>query len=126
MNDITQLGLVCTSVCLFGFYAAYLYGRRTKSFKWSKYFMIIIWPLVSIALLIFMIDWKILSLFIVSMVVGTVFEYFLGFVYEKTLNKRLWKYERMSLHGYTSLLSIPLWGVAGVVFWSIGKILGLQ
>ena len=125
MNEITILGLIFTSVCLIGFYGAYLYGRNVKRFRWSEYIAIIICPLISIAILIFTVDLMIFNLFIISMILGTSFEYLFGLVYEKTLNRKLWKYEKFSIHGYTSLLSIPVWGIAGVVFWFIGKSIGL-
>lgn len=54
------------------------------------------------------------------------FELVVGFVYHKTLNRRLWQYNRLSVGGYTSVLSIPMWGIAGVVFWALSKLLGLR
>lgn len=125
MDKITILGLVCSSICLVGFYLAYLYGRCTKKFLWKEYVAIIVWPLLSVIILMFFIGIDLLKLFVISMIVGTIFELLLGFVYEKVLNQKLWKYNQFSIKGYTSLLSIPLWGIAGVVFWSIGKIVGL-
>ncbi len=125
MDKIVALGFICSTICLIGFYLAYTYGHKTKKFKWSEYFLIIIWPLISIAILSVYIDQLIIKLFLVSMIAGMFFEYFLGFIYEKTLNQKLWKYNKFSISGYTSLLSIPLWGVAGVIFWSLGQIIGL-
>jgi uncharacterized membrane protein len=125
MNIINFLGYFLTAFCLVGFYLAYLYGRKTKKFRWSEYIAIMIWPLLSIAFLAVYVNYKIFYLFVVSMVAGTCFEYLFGLVYEKTLNKKLWKYDRLAISGYTSWLSIPIWGVAGVVFWSLGRIIGL-
>jgi uncharacterized membrane protein len=123
--SISFLGLISTFTCLIGFFIAYLYGRKTKKFYWSEYIAIVVWPLFVVVMLSRAIDQKIMYLFVASMLIGTIFEYFFGFVYEKVLNKKLWKYSRLSIHGYTSILSIPLWGIAGVVFWSLGKIIGL-
>lgn len=64
-------------------------------------------------------------MFIASAIVGSVAEGFVGFVYDKVLNKRLWTYNRLSIKGYTSLLSIPIWGIAGILFWFISKFIGL-
>ncbi len=125
MVQIYALGMACSTVSLFGFYAAYLYGRKIKRFRWSEYFAIISIPLASVFVLAAFVDWNLLKLFGASMVVGTTFEYLFGFVYEKTLNVKLWTYHRFALHGHTSLLSIPVWGIAGVVFWALGKCLGL-
>lgn len=126
MDKLTLLGTIFLFLCLAGFYLAYLYGRKTKVFKWSEYFAILILPLIFILALTYFIDTRILGLFFVSAFVGFTLEYIVGFTYHKTLNKRLWYYqERFSINGYTSLLSIPIWGVAGVIFWFLSKLLGL-
>lgn len=108
-----------------GFYFAYLYGRHTKKFRWSEYLFIIIWPVAVIIVLTLTFNPKIITLFVVSMIAGTLFEYLIGLVYDKTLNKKLWVYKKLSIQGYTSVLSMPLWGVAGVIFWAIGKLMQL-
>jgi len=119
------LGLFFVALTFFGFYLAYRYGRKTKRFKWSEYMALLIWPVLFVLAFAYFVDVKILSLFLVSCFVGFVLEYILGFAYHKTLNKKLWTYKRLSLNGYTSLLSIPFWGVAGVVFWFLSKMVGL-
>ncbi len=111
MNNITLLEPLFLGITLLGFYFAYLYGHKTKKFRWSEYFAIIILPILFILFLSFYYDGKFFILFIISSVVGLILEYVIGFVYHKTLNQRLWHYDRLSLNGYTSLLSIPLWGV---------------
>lgn len=68
---------------------------------------------------------KVIYLFFISAIVGLLLEYILGLAYHKTLNKRLWTYDRLSLHGYTSFLAIPMWGVAGTVFWLLSNSIGL-
>jgi len=125
MNNINLLGTIFILATLSGFYLAYLYGRKTKIFRWSEYIAIIIWPLLAVVGFAIFVDVKMLSLFFVSCAVGFLFEYLVGLVYHRTLNKRLWTYNRLSVQGYTSLLSIPLWGVAGILFWLIGKMIGL-
>ncbi len=118
-------GIIFMSITLAGFYLAYVYGRKTKKFKWSEYVSIIIWPLLCIILMTIFIDIRALVMFIVSCGVGFILEYILGLTYHKVLNKKLWEYKRLSVYGYTSLLTIPVWGVAGVVFWFLGKMIGL-
>ena len=100
-------------IILTGFFLAYLYGKKTKRFRWSEYFAIIIWPILAIFAFAYFIDIKIINLFIASSVFGFVFEYIAGLAYHKTLGKKLWEYNRFNLHGYTSLLSLPLWGIVG-------------
>ncbi len=82
-------------------------------------------PLFCIIYLIYLFGLKILVLFFLSSLLGLFLEYVVGLAYYKTLNKKLWVYQQLSISGYTSLLSIPIWGVAGVIFWLLSKIIGL-
>ena len=125
MEKLVSFGFIFIVVSLVGFYLAYLYGRKTKRFKWSEYSAILAGPVLSIIILAVLIDIKILTLFLVSASVGFLLEYVVGLTYHKTLNKRLWRYERLSIDGYSSLLSVPIWGIAGVIFWFLGKMIGL-
>lgn len=125
MNKIVILGSIIIFMDLLGFYLAYLYGRKIKQFRWSEYIAIILWPVIGVIVFAYLIDVKILSLFVISSFAGFLLEYLLGLTYHKTLNKKLWEYNRLSVGGYTSLLTIPIWGVVGVVFWFLSKIVGL-
>lgn len=125
MDRAILLGVLFIIIDMVGFYLAYLYGRKTKKFRWSEYVSIIIFPIIGVIALAYFVDIKILSLFIISSFVGFGLEYLLGLTYHKTLNKKLWEYKRLSVDGYTSLLSIPIWGVVGVSFWFISKLIGL-
>jgi hypothetical protein len=125
MDIIAIVCLILTVVNLVGFYLAYLYGRDTKKFLFREYSAIIIWPILSVVVLAFIYGGKILELYFLSALAGFCSEYGFGLVYHKTLNRRLWNYTRFGIQGYTSLLSIPMWGVAGVVFYFIAKSIGL-
>src|SRR3989344_5915283 len=125
MDTILVLGAIFVAITLISFYIAYLYGRKTKRFRWREYIAIVIWPIVAVAGFAYFIDTKVLSLFVTSAVFGFVLEYILGLTYHKALNKRLWSYDRLSVGGYTSLLTLPIWGIAGVVFWFLSKMVGL-
>lgn len=123
--NLIVLGLIFIVVCLAGCYLAYLYGHKTKRFRWGEYIAIIIWPILCVVAMAILIDYRALILFIVSSFIGFMLEWFIGFIYFKVLNKRLWKYKRFSVGGHTSFLSIPMWGVAGVIFWYISKTIGM-
>jgi len=125
MIDITSLYFIFVVLTFIGFYLSYLYGKKTTRFRWSEYIAIIILPLLFITFLIVYYNFAILKMFLLSAVIGFLGEGLIGFVYDKTLNKRLWTYNRFSVKGYTSYLSIPLWGIAGVLFWFLSKIAGL-
>lgn len=109
-----------------GGYIAYLYGRRVRRFRWSEYVAILSVPTLCSFSLIYFYGVKIIYFFFASCVVGFVLEYLLGLAYHKTLNRRLWAYnDRFNLSGYTSLLTVPIWGCAGVVFFILGKSIGV-
>ncbi len=125
MTQESILGLIFISACFLGFYIAYIYGRETKRFRWSEYIVMIMFPIICVLVMVYFYGIKILNLFVVSCFAGFFLEYIIGLAYHKTLNKRLWVYDRLSVQGYTSLLSIPLWGIGGVTFWFISKMIGL-
>jgi len=115
--DFNFLGFIFIAICFLGFYLAYLYGRKTRKFRWSEYLAIIILPLFCVAYLSIFVDLRILNLFLLSGFVGFLLEYAVGLTFHKTLNIRLWEYKFYSIDGYTSLLTIPVWSIAGIVFW---------
>jgi len=125
MEQLPLLGFVFIVLSLLGFYLAYLYGHKTKQFRWSKYIAIIIIPLLFVFALAYFVNARVLSLFLVSAAVGFVLEYLLGLTYHKVFNQHLWTYSRLSVNGYASLLGIPIWGIAGVIFWFLSKMVGL-
>ncbi len=125
MDKLIFWGVLFIFIDLAGFYFAYLYGRKTKEFRWREYIAITIFPIIGVLVLTYLFGAKVFALFIASCIVGFSLEYILGLAYHKTLNKKLWEYKRLSINGYTSLLSIPFWGVGGVAFWFLGKLIGL-
>jgi len=58
---------------------------------------------------------------------GFALEFGLGIAYHKMMRTPLWLYDKEAFPvlGYTSLLTFPMWGVAGVLFWTVGEIIGL-
>ena len=108
-----------------GMYVAYLYGRKTKRFRFSEFALLLAVPVLGSLGLSYFYGEQLIYFFIASSVVGFVLEYGLGLMYHKTLNKRLWTYGEYSVEGYTSLLALPMWGVAGVIFWMLSRSMGL-
>ena len=109
-----------------GGYVAYLYGRKVRRFRWSEYVAILVVPTLCSVSLVYFYGVKIIYFFFASCIVGFGLEYILGLAYHKTLNRRLWAYnDRFSISGYTSLLTIPIWGCAGIVFFILGKSIGV-
>lgn len=119
------IGLYLTLWCGAGMFCAYLYGRRTKKFLWREYFALIAAPVIGCLGLTYFYGIDILYFFAASSIVGFIMEYVIGKAYHKTLNTRLWTYGKYNVGGYTSLLTFPMWGVAGVVFWLVSRLVGL-
>ncbi|MCK5285659.1 MAG: hypothetical protein KAJ58_00315 [Candidatus Pacebacteria bacterium] len=112
-------------IVIIGFYLAYLYGRKTKTFKWNEYIALVIPPTLIVVFYLYLEGINIIKLYFISAIIGSILEYCLGLAYHKTLNKRLWTYNKLTKNGYTSLLSIPFWGAAGILFWRLSVIVGL-
>ena len=123
---VISIATILLLMSLIGVYVAYLYGHKVKRFRWSEYIILLIVPVIGCLGLSYIYGIKIIYLFGLSAIVGLALEYSLGLAYHKTLNKHLWYYSRLSVgDGYTSLLTFPMWGVAGVVFWLLSQSIGL-
>lgn len=107
------------------FVLAYWYGRKTKEWKWSEYFLMALGPIAAVLLLAWHEDSKIIIYFIFSSFIGFTAEFILGLFCHKILGRRLWKYSKFSIFGYTSLLTLPFWGGAGILFLSLARLLNL-
>jgi len=112
--------------CLISFLVialAYWYGHRTKEWKWSEYFLMALAPIIGVGFLAWFEGEKIIIYFILSSLAGTMGEFLLGFFCDKILGKKMWKYSKWDIFGYTSILMIPFWGGAGIVFLTLAKLL---
>jgi len=125
MSNIETLPTVLLLFSVSGMYGAYLFGKKTKNFRWSEYIALMAAPVIATLSLSYFYGKQIVYLFFVSAIAGFVLEYLLGLAYHKTLNKRLWTYDRLAIDGYTSFLTFPMWGVAGISFWLISRFVGL-
>lgn len=52
-----------------------------------------------------------------------ILEWLVGFSYRVIMGENMWTYHRLELYGFTSFLSLPLWGLIGVVFLLLTQIL---
>ncbi len=108
-----------------GFLAAYEYGKSTKAFKWSEYCFLVVVGLIAPALVMWTYGERVILFFFTSIVVGMCMEHLIGYLYHKTLNRRLWRYFKYTIGGYTSLLVAPFWGMAGIFFLLLGQVFGI-
>jgi hypothetical protein len=99
-------------------------GKKLKKnyFSWSKYFFMLIPISIAIALYTFKFGSSITKVFMIFSIIGTCFEWAIGFLYHQIMGQRLWTYHNYSIQGYSSFLTIPLWGTAGVLFWLLAQV----
>jgi len=108
--------------------AQILYFRLTKKkfkehhFYYSRYIYLLIFPMLAVYVTAQRTSPKVFMVFFSFALIGTFLEGFIGLFYHKIVGQRLWTYHRYSFWGYTSLLSIPLWGMGGVLFWLLARV----
>lgn len=108
-----------------GFLLTYAYSGNRSSFSWREYIALIVIPITLVLSASIYVDGRIAALFILGSFFGALYEYVIGFTYHKIMKRHLWTYHRFSIRGYTSLLSIPLWGIGTIFFWLLAKSIGL-
>lgn len=95
---------------------------KEHRFSFSRYIYLLLFPLLATLVILQRNDTKLLMVFLTFSLFGTFLEWLIGFFYHKIVGQRLWTYHRYSWSGYTSWLSIPLWGLAGVLFWLLARV----
>jgi hypothetical protein len=93
-------------------------------FKFSRYLFLLSIPLLGVILMYFIVGISILESFFLFALLGTGLEYLVGYCYQAVVGQRLWTYYKYSLGEYTSLLSIPLWGLCGTLVFLLSKVIG--
>lgn len=122
-HSLNYLGFLFLILTSFGYYFAYLHAHRNHRFNWFGFVSIIIWPMLYVVFLAALNGNKVLLLFFLSGLIGLFLEYGLGWIYYKLEGKKLWKYSQWNINGYISWLCIPVWAIAGVIFWSLATFL---
>ncbi len=108
----------------------YLHRRITKKvyktyrFSMARFLGLLSFPLLASLAIVLMTGFQLLTVFLVFAVVGTVLEWIFGFCYLQVVGQRLWTYHRFPISGHTSLLSVPFWGIAGIMFWLLVRAFG--
>ena len=100
-----------------------LFETKYKKYRFSfaKYSFLLSAPILITIIFAGIYDWSILAIFFTFIFIGPLFEMAVGYSYDILVGQKLWTYHRYSLYGYSSLLTIPLWGLAGVLLWLIGE-----
>lgn len=116
-------GLIILSVA--GCCVAYLYGKGSPGFGLDKYVAILMVPSLSCLGMSYFYGVDVIYFYVVAAVAGFIIEYVVGFTYKMVFGERMWTYHIYSVNGYTSYLSPPAWGVVGVTFFLLSKVIGL-
>jgi len=90
---------------------------KTHHYSYGRYIYFLILPILVILYFIQGTKINIFAVFLSFSLLGTLAEWLLGFFYHRIVGQRLWTYHRYSITKYTSLLSIPMWGIAGLIFY---------
>lgn len=106
-----------------------LYSRFTKkknesnTFLWSKYLFLLLFPLLTVLIITYLTSLNVLKVFFIFSIAGPILEWLIGFSYYTVVGHRLWSYHKYDITYYTSWLTIPLWGLGGVIFYFLAKII---
>ena len=95
---------------------------KEHHFTISKYLLSIIFPFLSIFIIYLGLGSSVLYIFLASAALGAIAEWVIGWWFNKVMGVRLWTYHKYSIGAYTSFLSIPLWGVVGVLLFLVVKL----
>lgn len=95
---------------------------KEHHFVLGKYVVSLLFPILAIIIIYSRLGSSIIYTFFASAILGTFLEWLCGWWFYHIMGTRLWTYHRYSITKYTSFLSIPLWGLAGIFFLLIVKL----
>ncbi len=94
---------------------------KEHHFLLGRYILSLLFPFVVLGIIYSYLGFSVLYIFLASALFGTLLEWVVGWWFSQVMGMRLWTYHRYTITKYTSFLSVPLWGVAGVFLWLIVK-----
>lgn len=124
------VALVCVEFILESYLSRRYYATKSWWFRHVKlhhfsavrYLFFFGIPFATIAAYVFVhFNWSYIVVYMVFAAVGTALEWMIGYAYHGVVGQRLWTYHTYSIYGYTSFLSVPIWGFAGILFWSLSE-----
>jgi uncharacterized membrane protein len=113
-----QLSLTIFFTFILLWFFAYLFKNKHKKLS---IILFIFAPIISFLLSVNHYGYTVVYLYFSFIILGTIGEFSFGYFYHKIFKKKLWEYKTMKLgkDGYTSLVSVPFWGMAGLMFWGV-------
>jgi len=126
-NFYLFLGLVVIGVLLEVFLSQFHYFFTKKHYKKyhysiGRYLFLLLFPFLATIYILSHTGLKLINVFLAFALLGTFLEWLVGFSFHMVVGHRLWTYYRYNINTYTSLLSIPLWGLAGILFWLLAQV----
>ena len=114
-------GLFVESV--FYFVLKYLFGKHFRNHLNPKFVSISIFFIPIWGLLFFITRQNLgyIKIFLIFAFIGTLAESLLGRFFFDLIGKKVWSYNFAKLGRFTSWISIPYWGWAGLLFFWIAK-----
>lgn len=94
---------------------------RKNHFLFGRYLFLILFPLTTTFFMMYLQGSSVFKIFLIFGLIGPLFEWLVGFSYYQIMGARLWTYKILTIDGHSSLLTIPLWGMAGVLFYLISQ-----
>ena len=118
--------LIVAGVTIEGVTSKLYYQHKGKSvrkhFTFIRYLFLILFPVIGVLVSTFIEGITALKMFLLFSLLGPIFEWCIGYSYRAIVGQKLWTYNRYSISGYTSVLTLPLWGFAGILFYYLAKI----
>lgn len=99
-------------------------GKRYKEHHvvFSKYLFPLFLVLTTIVLVAEEAGLTLVSAFLLFSGLGMVLEWLVGFSYHKIVGQKLWTYHLYTITEYSSLISVFIWGLTGVLFLFFAQI----
>lgn len=124
-TDALYILLIFISIIFIGGALEMAYFRhklKKHKFSFIRYFLFLFFPVLATLFAYMQIGMMIVYVFVVAMVAGLFFEYYVDKAYKIIVGHRLWRYYKYNIGGNTSWLALPIWGFGGVFFFLVGLI----
>ena len=115
-------GGVLFELILFKLFVVVVQPRSSTQSILLKYCYLLSLPLLAVLVVMQRTGIVVLYVFVITSLVGTLFEWLAGFSYKHITGEHLWTYHRYTVSQYTSMLSVPMWGLAGVLLWLLARV----
>ncbi len=110
-------GVILEGAFTLAYYKITHKNLKAYHFTIGRYVFLLILPLIGSIVIYHLQGISILRAFLFFAVIGPIFEWAVGFAYKQIMGRNLWSYYRYSINRHTSLLAIPFWGLAGILFY---------